>query len=94
LSASEVLTSIHLGHVLEIGSPNLEALISAHGTKAVAGIKSIIVVGIHQVALSRGVSVPFCEFKGHRNTLIEQFRKRDVKFQRGNKKKSIDRLVN
>jgi hypothetical protein len=44
-----------------------------------------------KVGSSCGFSVPYYEFKGHRDILNEFFRKKDTKFREGNDKESMDR---
>lgn len=48
-------------------------------------------IDVHQCATSCGFSVPFYEFKGHREVLNDHFRKKEEKFRGGKEEESMDR---
>ena len=76
--------------MLENKSPEFESFVEEHEVTTLPGTRSIIIVDIHQVGSSCGFSVPFYEFKSHRNTLNDHFRKKERKFLEGNEKESMD----
>ncbi|VUC29773.1 unnamed protein product [Clonostachys rosea] len=78
------------GRVLENKTPEFESFVRDKNVKVIPGTRSIIIVDIHQVGSSCGFSVPLYEFKAHRDTLNEYFRKKDDKFKGGNEKESMD----
>lgn len=77
--------------MLENGSNDFQSFTSEHNVQTITGTRSIIVVDIHQVGSSCGFSVPYYDFKGHRPTLNDHFRKKDEKFKAGDAKESIPR---
>lgn len=80
------------GTVLENGSAEFDAFVAQHpNIKLIPGTRSIIRVDVHQVGTSCGFSVPYFDFKGHRDILNEHFRKKDDKFRAGNEKESMPR---
>ncbi|CAH0028810.1 unnamed protein product [Clonostachys rhizophaga] len=78
------------GRVLENKTPEFESFVRDQSVKVIPGARSIILVDIHQVGTSCGFSVPLYEFKAHRDTLNEYYRKKDEKFRGGNEKESMD----
>jgi len=78
------------GRPLEYGTPEFDTFVAHHKVPLVPGSRSIILVDVHQCATSCGFSVPYYDFKGHRHTLNEHFRKKDEKFRQGQEKESID----
>jgi hypothetical protein len=84
---------VYLGRVLENRTAQFDAFIAEHGVKTIPGVRSIILVDIHQVGSSCGYSVPYYDFKAFRETLNESFRRREEKFLAGNEKERIDRLA-
>lgn len=82
------------GRVLENdGSGPFEEFTRKHDIKVIPGARSIVLVDIHQVGTSCGFSVPFYEYKEHRNTLNEFFGKKEAKLKQGNEKESMPRWV-
>jgi hypothetical protein len=81
------------GTCLENGSKEFEDFIEKHNVKTVPGTRSIIVVDVHQVGSSCGFSVPYFDFKGHRDILNDFFRKKQEKFDAGKESESIARSV-
>lgn len=79
------------GRVLERDTAAFEAFVAQNEVTLLPGARAIVVVDVHQVGTSCGFSVPFYEFKEHRNTLNEFFEKKDVKFRNGNEKESMPR---
>jgi hypothetical protein len=80
-----------LGRALENGTREFESFVAQHDVKTIPGTRSIIIVDIHQVGTSCGFSVPYYEFKGHREILNEGMKRRDDKFKAGLSKESIPR---
>ena len=59
--------------------------------KTIPGVRSIIVVDIHQVGTSCGFSVPVYEYKAYRNTLNEFAEKRVANDEAGNAAEGMER---
>lgn len=76
---------------MEYGTKEFESFVAKHEVKTIPGTRSIIIVDIHQVGTSCGFSVPYYEFKGHREILNEGMKRRDDKFKAGLSKESIPR---
>jgi hypothetical protein len=74
---------------LENGTDEFQAFVREHDVKTIPGTRSIIIVDIHQVGTSCGFSVPYYDFKAHRQLLNDVFRKREESFKAGNEKESI-----
>ncbi|KAF2713458.1 hypothetical protein K504DRAFT_368934 [Pleomassaria siparia CBS 279.74] len=65
------------GRVLENdGGKEFNGFVESEKVKCIPGTRSIIVVDIEQVGSSCGFSVPFFEFKAHRDTLNDFFKKK------------------
>ncbi|WPG98018.1 Hypothetical protein R9X50_00080200 [Acrodontium crateriforme] len=79
------------GRVLEVGTPAFDAFVTDHKVDLLPGTRSIIIVDIHQVGSSCGFSVPYYEFRGHRQILNDYFAKKKAKFDEGKKEESMDR---
>ena len=82
-----------LGVVHENGSKEFEEFVEKHNVQTIPGTRSIIIVDIHQVGSSCGFSVPYYDFKGHRDILNKHFQTKQDKFEKGNEKESMPRLV-
>lgn len=80
-----------LGRALENGTSEFESFVAKHDVKTIPGTRSIIIVDIHQVGTSCGFSVPYYDFKAHRDILNEHFWKKDERFKAGLSKDSIPR---
>ncbi len=81
------------GSVLENGTKPFEDFVEKHNVETIPGTRSIIIVHIHQVGSSCGFSVPYFDFKGHRDVLNNHFLKKQEKFEQGNEKESMPRLI-
>ena len=57
--------------------------------ETIPGTRSIIIVDVHQAGSSCGFSVPYYDFRAHRQTLNEVFRKRAESYKAGNEKDNI-----
>ncbi|KAF2757065.1 pyridoxamine phosphate oxidase family protein [Pseudovirgaria hyperparasitica] len=79
------------GNVLEYGSSEFKAFVAKHDVKTIPGVRSIIVVDIHQVGSSCGFSVPTYNFKDFRTTLNEFAEKRLKSDEEGNTKDGMER---
>ncbi|KAI1324920.1 pyridoxamine phosphate oxidase family protein [Xylariaceae sp. FL0255] len=79
------------GRVLEFGTEAFQSTMERENLTCPTGIRSIIVVDIHQVGSSCGFQVPFFNFVDHRYVLRDYFRTKQAKFDRGNEKESMDR---
>ena len=79
------------GSVLENGTKSFDHFVGEHDVKLIPGSRSIIIVDVHQVGTSCGFSVPFFDFKEHRDTLNEFFRKKAEKVEQGNEKETMDK---
>ncbi|KAI1379946.1 hypothetical protein F4677DRAFT_299797 [Hypoxylon crocopeplum] len=79
------------GRVLENGSTDFNDLVERENIEVPPGTRSIIMVDIHQVGSSCGYSVPLFDFKEHRTTLDDFFKRKEDKFLAGNEKESMDR---
>ena len=79
------------GRVYESGTGEFDSFISKHDVKTIPGTRSIIVVDVHQVGSSCGFSVPYYEFKGHRQVLNDHFRKKEERYKAGSAKDRLDR---
>ncbi|KAI2611829.1 hypothetical protein GGR54DRAFT_340220 [Hypoxylon sp. NC1633] len=79
------------GRVLESGSPEFDDIVERENIEIIPGVRSVIVVDIHQVGTSCGYSVPIYDFKEFRTTLNDFFRRKEDKFLAGNEKESMDR---
>lgn len=74
---------------MENGTPEFQAFVAEHGVKTIPGTRSIIVVDVHQVGSSCGFSVPYYDFKAHRQILNDHYRKMEERFNAGSEKDSI-----
>ncbi|KAI0835496.1 hypothetical protein F5Y06DRAFT_276453 [Hypoxylon sp. FL0890] len=79
------------GRVLENGTSQFNDIVERENIKIVPGIRSIIVVDIHQVGTSCGFSVPKFAFQEFRTTLDDYFKRKEDKYLAGNEKESMDR---
>ncbi|KAF3760825.1 hypothetical protein M406DRAFT_358352 [Cryphonectria parasitica EP155] len=79
------------GEVFENGTGPFEEFVKKHDVTILPGTRAIVLAHIHQVGTSCGFSVPFYEYKEHRNTLNQYFEKKDAKFRAGNEKESMPR---
>ncbi|KAI0172551.1 hypothetical protein GGR52DRAFT_412786 [Hypoxylon sp. FL1284] len=79
------------GRVLEFGTQPFDDMVEQENIELLPGVRSIIVVDIHQVGTSCGYSVPLFEFKGFRTTLTEYFRRKEDRYQAGSEKDSMPR---
>ncbi|KAH8910339.1 hypothetical protein BR93DRAFT_474567 [Coniochaeta sp. PMI_546] len=77
------------GRPLENGTKEFQAFVAEHKIETIPGTRSIIVVDVHQVGSSCGFSVPYYDFKAHRQILNDHFRKREENFKAGSEKDSI-----
>ncbi|KAI0638781.1 hypothetical protein C8Q77DRAFT_1213548 [Trametes polyzona] len=68
------------GTVHEFGSPEYDALITPETRRP--GSRSAIVIDVHKVGSSCGYAVPYYEFKGHRQVLLDYFTAREHADQR------------
>jgi hypothetical protein len=71
------------GRVLECGTKYFDDFVEKHNVNVLPGTRSIIVVDIHQVGSSCGYSVPFYDFKEHRQVLNDLWAKRDRDLKKG-----------
>lgn len=74
---------------MENGTPEFQAFAAEHDVKTIPGMRSIIIVDVHQVGSSCGFSVPYYDFRAHRQILNDHFRKMEERFRAGNEKDSI-----
>lgn len=84
------------GRVLESGNPDFANFVERYYSSVEsvpAGVRSIIVVDIHQVGSSCGFSVPFYEFKNFRDVLLKHHEQKERKYRAGNEKESFPRCV-
>ncbi|KAI6085278.1 hypothetical protein F4821DRAFT_152442 [Hypoxylon rubiginosum] len=79
------------GRVLEFGTAAFDDMVERENIEVIPGVRSIIVVDIHQVGTSCGYSVPLYEFKGFRTTLPDFFRRKEERFLAGSEKDSMPR---
>ncbi|XXH02655.1 hypothetical protein Hte_009037 [Hypoxylon texense] len=79
------------GRVLEFGTEPFNEMVERENIEIIPGVRSIIVVDIHQVGTSCGYSVPLFEFKGFRSTLNEFFRRKEERYLAGSEKDSMPR---
>ncbi|KAI1779248.1 hypothetical protein F4818DRAFT_243715 [Hypoxylon cercidicola] len=79
------------GRVLEYGTEAFNDLVEKENIEVLPGVRSIIVVDIHQVGTSCGYSVPLYEFKGLRSTLPDFFRRKEERYLAGSDKDSMPR---
>ncbi|KAI0656849.1 hypothetical protein C8Q70DRAFT_935472 [Cubamyces menziesii] len=63
------------GSVHEFGTPEYDKLIPPENRRP--GSRAAIVIDVHKVGTSCGYSVPYFEFKGHRQVLLDYFDKRE-----------------
>jgi hypothetical protein len=79
------------GKVLESGSAAFDEFVREHegGMEVIPGTRSVIVVEIEQVGTSCGFSVPFYEFKGHRDVLNELWRKKVKRIEEGKESQTM-----
>lgn len=78
------------GRPIENGTPEFDAFVREHKVPLKPGSRSIIMIDVHQCATSCGFSVPYYEFKGHRDILDKHFEQKDKKYRDGNEKESMD----
>ena len=71
------------GRVLEFGTQPFLEWVKTHNIDVLPGTRSIIIVDIHQVGSSCGFSVPFYDFKEHRDILNNLWEKRKKDFEKG-----------
>ncbi|KAI1790498.1 hypothetical protein LXA43DRAFT_890910 [Ganoderma leucocontextum] len=64
------------GTVYEFGTPEYEKLIPPENRRP--GSRAAIVIDVHKVGSSCGYAVPYYDFRGHRNALLEFFDKREL----------------
>ncbi|KAB5557852.1 hypothetical protein GE09DRAFT_88828 [Coniochaeta sp. 2T2.1] len=79
------------GRALENGTKDFDTFVAEHDVKTIPGTRSIIIVDVHQAGSSCGFSVPYYDFKAHRQILNDHFRKKEESFKAGNEKESIPR---
>jgi len=79
------------GRALENGTPQFADFIKKHDVDPIPGARSIILVDVHQVGSSCGFSVPYYEFKEHRNTLNEFFARKVERYENGKAEDSMPR---
>lgn len=79
------------GRALENGTKEFESFVAQHDVKTIPGTRSIIIVNVHQVGTSCGFSVPYYDFKAHREILNDFFRKKVENFQSGKSKENMPR---
>ncbi|KAI1816145.1 pyridoxamine phosphate oxidase family protein [Poronia punctata] len=79
------------GRVLEYDTPEFNAMVERENMTLPTGVRSVIVVDIHQVGSSCGYQVPFFNFVDYRYVLRDYFQKKAVRFERGNETESMDR---
>lgn len=77
--------------MLEYGTEDFSAFVSAHNIRTIPGTRSVIIVKVHQVGSSCGFSVPLFEFKDFRSVLNDTFRKKEERFLAGKTDESMDR---
>ncbi|KAF2715856.1 hypothetical protein K431DRAFT_205060, partial [Polychaeton citri CBS 116435] len=51
------------------------AFVNRHNIEVIPGVRSVVVVDVHQAGTSCGFSVPFYDFKEHRQTLNQHLKK-------------------
>lgn len=79
------------GSVLENGTMEFSDFVRKHNVEIRPGTRSIILVDVHQVGTSCGFSVPYYEFKAHREILNDFYRKKEAKYKAGDEEESIER---
>lgn len=79
------------GRCLESGSAEFQDFVSKHNVQTRPGTRSIICVDVHQIGTSCGFSVPYYDFKAHREILNDFYKKKDEKYQAGNESESLER---
>ncbi|KAH9855744.1 hypothetical protein C2E23DRAFT_548495 [Lenzites betulinus] len=72
---TDVLTGFSTGTYHEFGSPEYDALITPETRRP--GSRAAVVIDVHKVGSSCGHAVPYYEFKGHRQVLLDFFAKRE-----------------
>ena len=77
--------------MLENGTSQFEDFVARHCVSLLPGVRSMIIVNIHQVGSSCGFSVPLFDFKEHRQILNDHMAKKEQKFKAGNKNESFER---
>ncbi|KAI0762750.1 hypothetical protein C8Q74DRAFT_1207453 [Fomes fomentarius] len=65
-----------IGTVHELGTPEYEKLIPPENRRP--GSRAAIVIDVHKVGTSCGYAVPYYEFKGHRQVLLDYFVARET----------------
>ncbi|TFK48057.1 hypothetical protein OE88DRAFT_1665133 [Heliocybe sulcata] len=65
------------GQVHEFGTPEYDAYLPPG--KRAPGSRSVIVVDVYKVGTTCGYAVPFYEFKGHRDTLLDFCNKKELR---------------
>ena len=78
------------GRPIENGTPEFDAFVQEHKVPLKPGCRSIITIDVHQCATSCGFSVPYYDFKGHRDILDKHFEQKEKKYLNGNEKESMD----
>lgn len=73
------------------GEGEFGEFVKKHDVQVIPGARAIVLVDVHQVGTSCGFSVPFFEYREHRETLNEFFARKEVKFSEGNEKESMPR---
>lgn len=91
--APKILRLWGKGRVLENGTGDFEDFVKKQEVQTLPGTRSIIIVDIHQVGSSCGFSVPFYDFKEHRQVLNDHFAKKQKRYEEGREEESMDRHV-
>lgn len=65
------------GSVLECGTREFDDWVAKYDVEVIEGTRSIITVDVHQVGSSCGYSVPFYDFREHRQVLNNLWKKRE-----------------
>ena len=81
------------GRVLEFGTQAFQEWVKTYNIEVLPGTRSIIVVDIHQVGSSCGFSVPFYEFKEHREILNNHWKKREKELEKGKTEYAMPKYV-
>lgn len=81
------------GRCLEGGSADFHDFVKRHKVDCIPGTRSIIIVDVKQVGTSCGFSVPYYDFVGHRDILNNFYRKKQEKYDAGDEKEHLPRLV-
>lgn len=79
--------------MLEYGTRDFESFVAQHGVNTIAGTRAIIVVDVHQVGTSCGMSMPYYDFRDYRLSLNQFFERKVAAEDAGNKAEGIERSV-